>query len=105
MLLPAYILSEGPAEVAGCDSARRVAMRRSWLYAITAILISALVLPFSVGCSPVQAAEGYVILVPQTMHAGSTESVSFNLYGADGPVRQNIAGFHIRTDMSHRVGA
>jgi len=65
-------------------------MRRSRLCAIAAILISALVLPFSTACTPVQAAEGYVILVPQTMHAGSTEAVSFNLYGADGPVRDKV---------------
>jgi len=65
-------------------------MRRSWRHAIAAILISALVLPFSTACSPVQAAEGYVILVPHTMHAGSTEAVSFNLYGADGPVRDRV---------------
>jgi CD109 antigen len=65
-------------------------MKRWWLYVFTTILISALVLPFAVACSPVQAAEGYVVLVPQTLHGGGTEAVSFSLFGADGPVRDRV---------------
>ncbi len=65
-------------------------MRRTWLLGITALLIGALVLPFASGCSPMQAAEGYVVLVPQTLHSGSTESVSFSLFGSDGPARDRV---------------
>ncbi|MFW6055902.1 MAG: alpha-2-macroglobulin family protein [Chloroflexota bacterium] len=65
-------------------------MKRSWLYCISALLLTALVLPFSAGCHPAQAAEGYVVCVPRTMHSNSLEAVSFSLYGSDGPVRDRV---------------
>ncbi len=65
-------------------------MKRSWLYGITALLLTALVLPFSGGCQPVQAAEGYVVCVPRTLRSNSVEAVSFSLYGSEGPVRDRV---------------
>ena len=49
-------------------------MKRTWSSLLAALLITALVLPAAIGCSTVQAAEGYVVLVPQSLHAGSTAS-------------------------------
>ncbi|MCK9356360.1 MAG: MG2 domain-containing protein, partial [Dehalococcoidia bacterium] len=65
-------------------------MKRTWSSLLAALLITALVLPAAIGCGTVQAAEGYVVLVPQSLHAGSTASVSCNLYGSDGPVRDRV---------------
>jgi CD109 antigen len=65
-------------------------MRRSLLYSLTMLVLVALLLPFSAGCSRVQAAEGYVICVPRTLHGSSTEAVSLSLYGSDGPVRDRV---------------
>jgi len=65
-------------------------MKRAWSGLLAVLLITALVLPASTGCSRVQAAEGYVVLVPQSLPAGGTASVSCNLYGASGPVRDRI---------------
>ncbi|TFH34999.1 MAG: alpha-2-macroglobulin, partial [Dehalococcoidia bacterium] len=65
-------------------------MKRTWWLGLSCVLILALVAPFAAGCDKVQAAEGYVVLVPRTLHSGSEGSVSFNLYGSGGPVRDRV---------------
>jgi CD109 antigen len=65
-------------------------MKRSWWYGLSSILVLALMLPFAPACTPLQAAEGFVVLVPKTMQSGSEASVAFNLYGPDGPVRDRV---------------
>jgi CD109 antigen len=65
-------------------------MKRSWWYGFSSVLLLALLLPVASGCGPVQAAEGYVVLVPKTIQSGSQALVAFNLYGSDGPVRDRV---------------
>ena len=65
-------------------------MKRSWWCVLSSVLLLALILPLAAGCGPVQAAEGYVVLVPKTIQGGSRASVTFNLYGSDGPVRDRV---------------
>ncbi len=65
-------------------------MKRIWSSLFVALVITALVLPASIGCGKVQAAEDYVVIVPQTLHTGSQASVSCNLQGPDGPVRDRV---------------
>jgi CD109 antigen len=65
-------------------------MKRTWWLGLSCLLIVALVVPFAPGCSRVQAAEGYVVLVPKTLQSGGTGSVAFNLYDSDGPVRDRV---------------
>ena len=65
-------------------------MKRTWWFGFSCLLIVAMVIPFAPGCTPVQAAEGYVVLVPKTVHSGSDASIAFNLYDSDGPVRDRV---------------
>ncbi len=64
-------------------------MKRTWL-ALSCFLILGMVAPFAAGCSTVQAAAGYVVLVPKTLQSGGSGSVTFNLYGPNGPVRDRV---------------
>ena len=65
-------------------------MVRKWWYGLSCLLIVALMAPFATACTPVQAAEGYVVLVPERLPSGGATSVTFSLYGHDGPVRDRV---------------
>ena len=66
-------------------------MKRLGRYGTTLLLVAAMMLPLVPGCTPVQAAEGYLVLVPEALQSGSEASVAFSLYGNDGPVRDRVA--------------